>query len=192
MTSPNRTPWLLGVVVAALAGCASPKATPDSASATKEEAPMTTTRERPAVKTSATAASVLDSMAGNGERSVAVSVGIPDWRTGRVTLQVAGDGTVRVDQRSSTGDNVYTAKWAPERVASFARDLREARILDIAPVPGPREPGDVPVEIVVTDGSNVAHHVSVWHADRYDDPHLDQVLKAVDGAVGEISGGALP
>jgi len=135
---------------------------------------------------------VLGDFVGNAGHVVAISVGIPDWELGRVTLRVAGDGAVRVEQRGSAGDNDYTATWAAARTERFAALLRDNAALDLAPIPGDRLPDDVPVDVVVMDGEETVHSAALWHADREQDPHLDAILTAVDDAVREVSGGALP
>jgi len=138
------------------------------------------------------AARILEDFVGNGGHVVAISIGIPDWELGRVTLRVAGDGSVRVEQRGSAGNNDYTARWTSEETARFAALLRAEALVRIAPVPGDRQPDDVPVDIAVLDAGAAVHSASVWHADREHDPHLDRILKAVDEIVHAVSGGKLP
>lgn len=135
---------------------------------------------------------ILEDFAGNGGHAVAISVGIPDWELGRITLRVAGDGAVVVEQRGSVGDNDYTARWTSEETAAFAALLREEALLGIAPVPGDRQPDDAPVDLIVFDGAEAVHSASVWEADRERDAHLDRVLKTFDSTVRAVSGGKLP
>lgn len=124
--------------------------------------------------------------------AISLAIGTEHFREGLITLTVASDGKVRVEQLRSGETRRFDATWTAAEVTAFGKGLVDDGIGDIAVIPGPRNPGDVPLDLSLSkDGASI-WHMDVWHGDRYKSPAVDKVLNRLDATVRALTKGELP
>jgi hypothetical protein len=112
---------------------------------------------------------------------VEIAVGREHFRTGVVTLAVRSDGAMECVQERAGRRRAWSGRLAPERVAML-------HPIGLAPHVGDRDPDDDPVQI--TTAAGVVREMR--YSDRFTDPQLDELLRAWQQIVEELTDGALP
>ncbi len=134
---------------------------------------------------------LLEHLGDNDAIVVSMTLGIEHFRSGRVRVDVRGDGLVTVTQRKSGTDKSWSATWSRGRIGEIGRELAGTGFCRLRPAEGGREPDDVPVEIAITDGARSVCSASLWHGDRYEDKALDALIRRYDAIVSEVTAGVL-
>lgn len=124
---------------------------------------------------------------------VSVQSGIPDWYTGEILLSISGDGTIKVRNVYSNGEKTYEGRLDSTQVQELGNEFATHGFTQIKPASAPtRVPDDVPVVLRIERGTEQLYEAKLWHADRYSDAGLDQILRRADELISQMSDGALP
>jgi len=124
--------------------------------------------------------------------TLSVTTGTEHFGKGLVKLSVRGDGSVTVLNRNAGTKKSFTYKLTTEELAALGRELAEAGFTTVRSPGPPREPGDTPVVLEVTQGGKEHYRAELWDADRYNNPGLDKIIKRNDALVTKITKGELP
>jgi hypothetical protein len=120
---------------------------------------------------------------------VTIRSGTEHFKSGQITLTLRGDGAAAVEQARSGERATFRARFAPERVAAIGGRLADHHFTAPRRSNMPREPGDTPLELVLTRAAAPRFQASLWYADRYDDADLNAIFELYDALVFEVTGG---
>jgi hypothetical protein len=103
-----------------------------------------------------------------------------------VTLTVHGDGRATVLRRTADAEERSDGVLGVDERRALGEELESIGLLELRPGDGPREPGDVPVEVMVAQGGRSLHQARLWYGDRYTDAALDRLIRRFDALVGRL------
>jgi hypothetical protein len=122
---------------------------------------------------------------------VSVQSGIPNWRSGEVLLSIGGDGSVKIRNRRSSGEQSFAGQLDRTTVQALGQEFAQQRFTESRSSSAVREPGDVPIVLQIERGARQVYEARLWYADRYTDSGLDRILERSSELVEQISKGAL-
>jgi len=119
---------------------------------------------------------------------VIVVVGTEHNDNGQFTLRVSGDGSARVTQQRAGETREYSQHLDAAALDAFGKTLAENEFTRARTSSMPREPGDTPVRLQLTDGGTSQLEVDIWEADRYQDKQLAAILRAAEALIKSMVG----
>jgi hypothetical protein len=131
----------------------------------------------------------LHNLSSHPDTTVSIKLGTEHWREGLTTLSLQGNGQLTLHNLRSGNTTKLTAQWDKTKVDATAQMLAQNDFLNLKTIEQPRQPGDVPVILSLSQDGNVVYEQKLWHGDRYDLPKLDLIIKFFDGVVHEMTGG---
>lgn len=123
---------------------------------------------------------------------VEVAVGHEGWRHGEITLVVDGAAVVNVRQRRSGREREWQGRLGPDQLHELGDRLAELNRDPIAARAGATDPDDDPVRLIVRRDGATVRESQLRHSQRFRDPPLDDVLRAWQQAVADVTAGELP
>jgi hypothetical protein len=123
---------------------------------------------------------------GDPESAVQISVGTQHFRDGLVTLTIRGDGRVTVVRLRASGEDRHESTLGDEELRMLSAELDAVDLAELRPSGGMRQPGDVPVEVLLVKDGRKVHEQQLWYGDRYTDPSLDRLIRRFDELVDEV------
>lgn len=124
--------------------------------------------------------------------TVSVRTGIPDWRTGEILLSIRGDGTIKVHNVRSNGEQTYEGQLDSTQVQELGTEFATHGFTQTKPSALTHMPGDLPVVLRIERGTELLYEAKLWHADRFSDAGLDHILRRADELISQMSNGSLP
>lgn len=89
-------------------------------------------------------------------------------------------------RRQADGEERVDGELGADERRALGEELESLGLVELRPGDGPREPGDVPVEVMVAHGGRPVHQERLWYGDRYTDPALDRLIRRFDALVGRL------
>ena len=123
--------------------------------------------------------------------TITIRSGTEHFRGGQITLSLRGDGDATIEQLRSGEHTRFAAKLGAARVDQVGRALGEHGFTRSRRSSLPREPGDTPLILDLSQEGQVLFHADLWYGDRYQDADLSAILDLWSTLLHEISGGKL-
>ena len=124
--------------------------------------------------------------------TISITTGTVHFGTGLVKLSVRGDGSLTIHNRTADKQREFSGTLTATEVEALGKDLAEAGFTTLTSPGAPREPGDTPVVLVITQGGVKKYHAELWYGDRYKIPGVDTIIKRFDAIVMKITNNELP
>jgi hypothetical protein len=123
---------------------------------------------------------------------IEVSDGIEDFRSGQITLRLAGTGMAEVIHRRSGREQRYAEPLGSARARALGQELAELGVGELAPNDRPLKRDETEVRFAVTRGDEVLHEVELPAGDRWEEPALQGLIERFEATVEDVTDGALP
>lgn len=120
------------------------------------------------------------------ELAIQLAIGTQHFRGGVVTLTLHGDGRATLVRRQADGEERFDGELGADERRALGEELESLGLVELRPGDGAREPGDVPVEVMVAHGGRPVHQERLWYGDRYTDAALDRLIRRFDELVGRL------
>jgi hypothetical protein len=112
----------------------------------------------------------------------------PDDPFGRIVLEIADDGSAKLDLFSRTGNEAWTGQMAPAELERVVAAMKRGGFPERPPHPMP-VPGTTMIELELDEGSGPVTLMAPLHVAEAH-PGYDEAIGALQAFARELSGGA--